>query len=124
MKIGRRSGSSRSLPIGWRASAMMPALLASRMNFIHSSVRICSLKVASKPAFRHSARKSSALLLSLPSSSPNIMRMKLPTCWITPGAMIEGTDLRHAAHHGVLAQDRDQPFGGIDAVLHGDDGGA
>src|ERR1700737_1356660 len=94
------------------------------MNFIQSSVRICSLKVASKPAFRHSARKSSALLLSLPSSSPNIMRMKLPTCWITPAAMIEGTDLRPAAPPGVLAQDWVQPFGGIDSVLQRDDSGA
>ena len=59
------------------------------MNFIQSSVRIWSLKVASKPAFWHSARKSSARLLRLPSSSPKIMRMKVPTCWITPGAMIE-----------------------------------
>ena len=89
MKIGRMSGSSRSLPIGWRASATMLALLASRMNFIHRSVRICSLSVASKPALRQSARRSSPRLLRLPSSSPKIMRMKVPTCWIRPGPVIE-----------------------------------
>jgi len=31
---------SSTAPIGWRASDMMPALLASRMNFIHNSVSI------------------------------------------------------------------------------------
>jgi hypothetical protein len=27
------------------------------------------------------------------------------------------TDLRHAAHQRVAAEDRDQPLGGVDAVL-------
>jgi hypothetical protein len=30
-------------------------------------------------------------------------------------------DLRHAAHHGVWPKDRDQPLGGVDAVLQRDD---
>src|SRR5665647_3155813 len=81
-KNGLMSGSSRKLPIGWRASAVMPALAASWMNFIQRSVVICSLNVASKPACRHSARKSSPRRLFRPSSSPKIIRMKLPTCWI------------------------------------------
>ena len=59
------------------------------MNFIQSSVTICSLKVASKPAFWQSAKKSSPRWLRLPSSSPKIMRMKVPTCVITPGAVID-----------------------------------
>ena len=86
---GRISGSSRSLPIGWRVDAVMLALVASRMNFIQRSVRICSLSVASKPAFWHSASSPSPRLLRLPSSSPKIMRMKVPTWWITPGLMME-----------------------------------
>ena len=83
------SGSSRNLPIGWRASAMTLALVASRMNFIQSSVRICSLSVASKPAFRQSASNASPRGERDPSSSPKIMRMKVPTWRMTPGATIE-----------------------------------
>jgi len=37
------------------------------MNFIHRSVSICWLSVASKPALRHRARKSSPRLLRRPS---------------------------------------------------------
>ena len=40
MKIARMSGSSLSLPMGWRVAAVMLALAASAMNFIQSSVRI------------------------------------------------------------------------------------
>ena len=32
-----------------------------------------------------------------------------------------GADLRHAAHHRLLAEDRDQPLAGVDAVLQRDD---
>ena len=93
------------------------------MNFIQSSVRICSLKVASKPAFWHSARKSSARWLRLPSSSPKIMRMKVPTCGITPGAMIEALICATPPMTALSPEDRDQPLGGVDAVLQRDDGG-
>ena len=41
----------KSLPIGVLVAAVMAALVASRMNFIHSSVVIRSLWVASNPAF-------------------------------------------------------------------------
>ena len=120
MNSGRMSGSSRSLPIGWRASAVMLALVASRMNFIQSSVRIWSLSVASKPAFWHSARKASPRWLRLPSSSPKIMRMKVPTWRDHAGRGDRGADLRHAAHHGAAAEDRDQPLRRVDAVLQRD----
>src|SRR4051812_11776980 len=83
------SGSSRRLPIGWRDSDIIPALLASKMNFIQRSVRIAALSVPSMPAFWHIARKASPRALRLPSSSPNTIRMKAPTCVMTPGAVIE-----------------------------------
>ena len=72
------------------------------------------------PAFRHSARKSSARRLRLPSSSPKIMRMKVPTWRDHARAGDRGRDLRHAAHHRVGPKDRDQPLGGVDAVLQRD----
>ena len=68
---------------------MTLALVASRMNFIQSSVTIWSLSTASKPAFLHIANSASPRLLALPSSSPNSMRMKVPTWRITPGSTIE-----------------------------------
>ncbi len=80
------SGSSRSLPTGRRASAMMLALEASRMNFIQSSVRIAGLATPSMPALPHSAAKASARALLLPSSSPNTMRITVPVWRITPGS--------------------------------------
>ena len=57
--------------------------------------------------------------------------MKVPTCRITPGAgsgvpwlgEIRCADLRDAAHDGLASQDRDQPLGGVDAVLQRDDRG-
>ena len=59
MNHGAMSGSSRSLPIGWRVTAIMPALEASRMNFIQSSLRIDALSTTSMPALRASAAKAS-----------------------------------------------------------------
>ena len=35
-----------------------------------------------------------------------------------------GADLRHAAHHGVLAENGDEAVGCIDSILQRDDGGA
>ena len=79
---------------------------------------------ASKPAFWHSARKSPPRWLRWPSSSPNIMRMKVPTWRDHAGRGDRGRDLRHAAHHGALAEDRisrsraSMPFcSGMTAVL-------
>jgi hypothetical protein len=69
------------------------------MNFIHKSVWIASLSVASKPALRQSHAHEGADLLDL--------------C----GTCDRSRDLRHSAHYGVLAQDREQPLGGVDAVL-------
>ncbi len=85
---GAMSASSRKTPIDVLVAAVSAELVANRMNFIHSSVTIWSLCVASKPAFRHSARKSSPRALWPPSSSPNIRRMKSPVCLITPGSAI------------------------------------
>ena len=102
----------------------MPALVARRMNFIQSSVMIASLKVAAKPAFRHSARKSSARLVRWPSSSPKYMRMKVPTCVITPGAVIEAEICATPHITASFPEDRDQPLMGVDAVLQRDHGGA
>ena len=98
----------------------MPELLASSTNFIHNSVTIWSLKVASKPAFWHSARKSSPRLVILPSSSPKIMRMKVPTCMITPGAVIEALICATPPITALAPEDRQQPLGGVDAVLQRD----
>src|SRR6266567_3114609 len=39
------------------------------------------------------------------------------------GADDRRADLRHAAHHGAGPKDRDQPLGGVDAVLQRDDRG-
>ena len=83
--IGAMSGSSRSSPIGRRVSAVQPLLVASKMYFSHSSVRMRSLSVASKPAFWHSARKASPRGVMLPSNSPNTRRMNSPVWRITPG---------------------------------------
>ena len=98
----------------------MLALVASRMNFTQSSVRICSLRVASKPAFWHSARKSSPRWLRVPSSSPKIMRMKVPIWRITPGAVIEALICATPPITALSAEDGDQPLGRVDAVLQRD----
>jgi len=50
------------------------------------------------------------------------MRMKVPTVG-SGGADDRRADLRHAAHHERWAKDRDQPLGGVDAVLQRDDRG-
>ena len=65
---------------------MTLALVASRMNFIQSSVRIWSLCRLSKLALSHIAASFSPRSRFLPSSSPNTMRMKVPVCLMRPGA--------------------------------------
>ena len=52
------------------------------------------------------------------------MRMKVPTCVITPGAVIEA-EICATPHITALApENREQPLMGIDAVLQRDHGGA
>ena len=85
---------------------------------------IASLKVAAKPAFRHSARKSSARLASLAVELAEDHAHEGADLRDHAGRGDRGRDLRHAAHHGVSPEDRDQPLMGIDAVLQRDHGGA
>jgi len=50
------------------------------------------------------------------------MRMNVPTAG-SRRSRYRRTDLRHAAHHGRCSEDRDEPLGGVDAVLQRDDRG-
>ena len=43
-------------------------------------------------------------MLMLPSSSPKIMRMKVPTCVITPGAVIEADGVGYLRYEDLAVQ--------------------
>ena len=117
---GAMSGSSRSMPIGVLVAAVSAELVASRMNFIQSSVTIWSLCVASKPAFWHSARKVSPRALLPTFQFAEYQAHEAAGLPDHPRFGDGGADLRDSAHHRRRTEDWDQAIGRIDAVLQRD----
>ena len=111
------SGSSRSLPIGRRVAAVMLALVASRMNFIQSSVWICSLKRGVEAGLLTQREEGLGPLAALAVEFAKDHAHEGADLPDHAGLDDRRADLRHAAHDRLASEDRDQPLGGIDAVL-------
>ncbi len=112
----RSAGGSRAIRL---------ALVASRMNFIQSSVTIWSLSTPSKPALlAHRQQRLAARAAAAVEARRTACAMKVPTWRITPGVDDRGADVGHAAHHrparrgsGSAASGASMPFcSGITAV--------